>query len=360
MRGATIQDVARRAGVSPTSVSNYLNGRVGEMGESTRSRIAEAISALGYVPSAAARQLKTGRSPILGLLLPTVANPFYGELAVAIDAAAQAVGLRVILCNTQRNPAREADFIAQLVADGVKGILAASAVSDTQMLSRHVERGVAFVLLEVPGRNPGVAHVDSVATDNIQAAALAVDHLVANGYRDIVYATATPLTPHRAERIEGFHGAMRRHGLGEGRVVTDEFLPASPAASGDARLADYGRALAKEIARMEPRPDAVVAMNDAIGFGLLAGLHDLQLHVPNDIAVISIDGTLLSRFSSPQLTAIRQPIEDIAAAAIECIRGRWADRRRSGRAVILSPVLAPGASVRELARRDATASSDLR
>jgi DNA-binding LacI/PurR family transcriptional regulator len=349
LRGATIQDVARRAGVSATTISNYLNDRTGEMGVQTRERIAEAIRALGYVPSAAARQLKTGQSSMLGLLLPTVVNPFYGELAVAIDAAAQAAGFRVVLCNTQRDPVREAAFIDQLVSDGVRGIMAASVVADPRLVERHVARGVAFVLLEVPGRDPGVACVDLVAMDNVRAAALAVDHLVANGYRDIAYATATPLTPHRAERIEGYRGAMRRHGLGDGRVLTDEFLPHSSAAAGDARLADYGRALAGQIAAMQPRPSAVVAMNDAIGFGLLAGLHDLPLSVPNDIGVIAIDGTLLSRFSSPRLTTVRQPIEDMAAAAIECILGRWADRRRASRALILSPTLERGASVKDRA-----------
>ncbi len=347
MRGPTIQDVARRAGVSPTSVSNLLNGRLGEMSAQTRARIAEAIEELGYVPSAAARQLKTGHSSTLGLLLPTVANPYYGELAVAIDDAAQACGFRVTLCNTRRDPVREADFVGRLVADGVQGILIAAALIDRRVLESHVDRGTAFVLLEAPNSGSGIAHVDMAAMDNLRAGAMAVDHLVEHGYRDIAFATVTPMTPHRTERIEGYQAALKRHGLGPGRIFTDERV--APARyRGDSSLADFGRALAAELAATDPRPEAIVTMNDAVGFGLLAGLADCGLAVPDDIAVISIDGTLLARFSSPRLTAIRQPIEAIADAAVDCVRARLADRTRTARSVILAPSLELGASVRRL------------
>ena len=99
MKVKTIQDVAKAAGVSSTSISNYLNGRMGEMRVETQQRIAKAIKQLGYTPNTAARQLKTGSAPILGLLVPSVVNPYFGELAVAVDAAAQRKGYRVVLCN---------------------------------------------------------------------------------------------------------------------------------------------------------------------------------------------------------------------------------------------------------------------
>jgi DNA-binding LacI/PurR family transcriptional regulator len=347
LRGPTIQDVARRAGVSATSVSNFLNGRLGEMSLQTRGRISGAIDELGYIPSAAARQLKTGHSSTLGLLLPTVANPYYGELAVAIDDAAQACGFRVTLCNTRRDPIREADFVGRLVADGVQGILIAAALIDRRVLESHVDRGTAFVLLEAPNSGSGIDHVDMAAMDNLQAGAMAVDHLVAHGYRDIAFATVTPMTPHRTERIAGYHAALERHGLGPGRVFTDSIVPRD-IHRGDSSLADFGRTLASELLTTEPRPEAIITMNDAVGFGLLAGLADCRLAVPDDIAVISIDGTLLSRFSSPRLTTIRQPIEAIAEAALDCIRARLADRTRIARSVILAPSLSPGASVRRL------------
>jgi DNA-binding LacI/PurR family transcriptional regulator len=129
--GCTIQDVAREAGVSTTSVSNYLNGRMGEMGQETRKRIAGTIKKLSFTPNSAARQLKTGKAPILGLLVPSVVNPYFAELAVALDAAAQKSGFRVVLCNTQRQPERELAFVRELVAYGVRGILAASVVDET-------------------------------------------------------------------------------------------------------------------------------------------------------------------------------------------------------------------------------------
>ena len=124
-----------------------------EMREETRARISKAITTLGYVPNSAARQLKTGNAPILGLLVPSVVNPYFGELAVAVDAAAQERGFRVVLCNTQRNPATELSFVRELVAYGVRGILAASVL---HLLQTGVQRiNVSPLLTADPDWHPG-------------------------------------------------------------------------------------------------------------------------------------------------------------------------------------------------------------
>lgn len=106
MADVTIQDVARAAGVSAASVSNVLNGRVDRMRDDTRLRIEQVIAELNYRPNPIARQLKTGRAPMLGLVVPTVANPFYGELAVTIERSAQRQGYHVLLCNSLRDGER--------------------------------------------------------------------------------------------------------------------------------------------------------------------------------------------------------------------------------------------------------------
>ena len=169
MKVKTIQDVAKAAGVSSTSISNYLNGRMGEMRVETQQRIAKAIKQLGYTPNTAARQLKTGSAPILGLLVPSVVNPYFGELAVAVDAAAQRKGYRVVLCNTQREPERELAFVRELVAYGVRGILAASCLQNVDAMSSLIRREVAFVFFEPPGAGPGIERVDFVAMNNALA-----------------------------------------------------------------------------------------------------------------------------------------------------------------------------------------------
>jgi DNA-binding LacI/PurR family transcriptional regulator len=303
----TIRDVARAAEVSVTSVSNYLNGRHGEMRPETMARIAATIESLGYTPNGAARQLKTGHAPILGLLLPSVANPYFGELAVAVDAAAQKRGFQVILCNTQRQAERENAFIQELMAYGVRGILATSLPRGGRNLGALVRRGAAFVIFETLAADPGVERVDVVSMDNVLAAGKAVDHLVSLGHERIAYATATPLTPHRLLRLRGFQAALRRHRLEDGIVVKDEDVIMDDATQDDTYLARFGHMAALRILAMSPRPTAVVALNDQIALGMMFSFLGQKLKVPDDVSIVGIDDILLSGIAYPALTTVRQP-----------------------------------------------------
>src|SRR5882672_4752523 len=123
-----IQDVARRAGVSVSTVSNVLNGRMDRMRPGTLRRVNEAIQALKYQPNQVARLLKTGRAPILGLLVPSIANPFFGSLAREIDERAQKLGYRLLLGNTARETDKERDFLESLMAFGVRGVITTSSI----------------------------------------------------------------------------------------------------------------------------------------------------------------------------------------------------------------------------------------
>ena len=339
IRGTTIQDVAKAAGVSSTSISNYLNGRMDEMRLETRQRIAKAIKEIGYTPNSAARQLKTGNAPILGLLVPSVVNPYFAELAVAVDAAAQKKGFRVVLCNTQRKPERELAFVQELVAYGVRGILAASVMQNTEVMSKLIRRGVAFVLFETLGADPGIDRVDVVSMNNTMAAEKAVDCLVALGHTAIAYATATPLTPHRALRLQGYKNAMQRYRLGDGIVITDEDLSSHTYAHNDADLAQFGHVAAAHTLTMQPRPTAVLAMNDLVALGMMSAFLEQGIRIPAEISVVGIDDIQLSSFTFPTLTTIRQPYVQIAESAIERICARLEDPTRAGATIALDPAL---------------------
>ncbi len=351
-KGPTILDVAKAAGVSSTSVSNYLNGRLAEMSEETRLRISSAINALQYTPNTAARQLKTGNAPILGLFVPSVVNPYYGELAVAVDTAAQKKGFRVVLCNTQRSPERELDFVRELVAYGVRGLLAASVLQNVAAMNAFIEQGVAFVLFETLGADPGIERVDVVSMNNTLAAEKAVDCLVALGHKSIAYATATPLTPHRASRLSGYRNAMHRHGLGEGIIITDEDIPSHSSAHNDADLARFGHVAAAHILTMQPRCSAVIAMNDLVALGMMSAFLEQGISIPADISVLGIDDIQLSSFAYPTLTSVRQPYVQIAEHSIERICARLETPNRPGETIALEPALVLRASTSRARQSD--------
>ena len=217
----TIADVALHAGVSVSTVSNVLNGRTDRMRPDTLARIEASIAALDYRPNRAARQLKTGRTSMLGLLVPSIANPMYGYIAREIETVAQERhGHRVVLGNTYRNRDKETGFFEDLLAHGVRGVIVISSLVDEQ----HV-----------------------------------------------------------------------------------------------------GRLLAGRIAGGRARPTGIVAVNDMLAFGLLAGFREAGLRVPDDVSVIGMDGLFLSALTSPGLSTIRLPVPAMALTIVDRVLGRLAD-----------------------------------
>jgi DNA-binding LacI/PurR family transcriptional regulator len=191
MAKATIVEVAQVAGVSVASVSNHLNGRHERMRPETRERIDEAIRTLKFRPNGVARQLKTGHSFVLGLLVPTVSNPYYGQFAASVEQAAQRRGYHVMLGNTLRDPRLEQDFAAEFTSQGVRGLIFGWANSTPEQLTALARSGTAVVALDMRrGQLPeGEPPVDLVTLDNRGAARLAVDHLAQLGHRRIAFVT---------------------------------------------------------------------------------------------------------------------------------------------------------------------------
>jgi DNA-binding LacI/PurR family transcriptional regulator len=317
---ATILDVARMARVSPSSVSNFFNNRLEKMTPDTRQRIERAVVQLGYKPNRAARQLKTGHAPILGLLVPSVANPFFGEIATATQRAAQARGYQLILCNTFRDPGREREFAEELAAFGVRGVITGSSLLNPKHLTDLANRGLAVVTFEGDAALPGRKGVDVVSIDNAMATAIAVDHLVGLGHERITYVTAPGQTAARAARLHGFKAAMQRHGLGRTARVHEIALP--PSEYGDDMIAELGIRAAPKVAKQRRPATAVIAMNDLLAIGLAAGLREQGLDIPGDVSLVGIDDLFLARLMNPPMTSVRQPLALMAGAAIDCLADR--------------------------------------
>src|SRR5258708_10475734 len=194
-----IRDVARLAGTSVGTVSMLLNGRPDRMRPGTVHRIEEAIERLGYRPSWAARQLKTGFTPVIGLLVPSVANPFHGAMARAVEVAAQARGFQVVLGNSLRDPARERTYAEDFFDFGIRRLITGSSPFDLGHFSELTKRGLAIVAFDLvttsDGGEPGM---DSLSMDNHRAGYLATRHLIGLGHRRIGYVSgATPTMSRR-------------------------------------------------------------------------------------------------------------------------------------------------------------------
>jgi DNA-binding LacI/PurR family transcriptional regulator len=340
---STIADVARKAGVSVSTISNVLNGRVDRMSAETLMRVEAAISALDYRPNRAAQQLKTGQTPMFGLLVPSIANPMYGMIAREIETAAQErYGHRVMLGNTYRNPAKESGFLDDLLAHGVRGVVIISSLVDERHFEAAVSRGMVMVSYDRRA-TPGVASaIDHVSVDNFEAAQLAARHLIAKGHRRIAFATASGYTMSRSEKIRGFYAAAQAAGVRRTACVVDG---STSSAYGDSEMADVGRMLAARIAAQPERPSGVVAVNDMLAYGLLAGFRDAGLLVPRDVSVIGMDGLYLSSLTSPGLTTVSLPVPDMARTMVERLVARLADPKIAPGEFLFEPSLVERESV---------------
>jgi len=311
----TIQDVARQAAVSVSTVSNVLNGRADRMRPETLARVESAIESLHFRPSTLARQLKTGQTPLLGLLVPSMANPMYGFIAREIETFAQErFGHRLLLGSTYRDRAKESAFFDDLLAHGVRRVIVISSLADERHFESAVERGMVVVSYDrgaTPGRRSRVAHV---MPDNFEAARLATQHLIDKGHRQLAFATVAGMTISRSAKIAGFQAAAEAAGVRRGARVLD----GGPLNEyGDSVIADVGRATALQIAKLRDPPTGIVALNDLMALGLMAGLRDAGLRVPDDVSVVGIDGLFLSALANPMLTTVQLPVREMAMAMVE-------------------------------------------
>lgn len=331
----TIKEVAEAASVSRSSVSNYLNQRFGNMSAETRQRIAQAIEDLGYRPNSAARQLKTGKVPMLGLLVPTVINPFFGELALAIEQAASDYNHRVLLCNTMRDASRELEFEEEMVAQGIRGIITVSPIVGRR---KPVPSDLSLVAIDAKRNDLGTSNADLVNIDNEAATRIAVDYLVGLGHSRIAYVTDESFTFARAARVNGFLSAVKGHQLSDCPIIRGESDKRAMSYS-DIELFEVGRRSVSSVLAATPRPTAIVALNDMIAVGILSELRQQNISVPDDISLVGIDDILLSRLTTPALTTTRQPLAQIAEAAVERLLARMSSPTRSSSEIVFQPEL---------------------
>ncbi|QBK03553.1 LacI family DNA-binding transcriptional regulator [Hylemonella gracilis] len=311
----TIQDVASHASVSVSTVSNVLNGRSDRMRPETLARVEAAIAALNFRPSKLAQQLKTGQTPLIGLLVPSMTNPMYGYIAREIEHFAQELyGYRLMLGSTYRDRDKESAFFDDLLAQGVRKVIVISSLSDERHLEQAVERGLTIVSYDrgaTPGKPSRVSHV---MPDNYEAARLATAHLIEQGHRRLAFVTVAGMTMSRSAKIDGFHAAAEAAGLRDNAEVLDG---GALDEYGDGVIAEVGRATALRIAAFANRPTGIVALNDLMALGLMAGLREAGLNVPQDVSVVGIDGLFLSALSNPGLTTVQLPVREMARAMVE-------------------------------------------
>ncbi|MYW33040.1 LacI family DNA-binding transcriptional regulator, partial [Streptomyces sp. SID2119] len=204
-----IKDVARVAGVSVGTVSNVIN-RPDTVGPDTRARVLSAIDRLGYVRSESARQLRAGRSRIMGLLVLDMGNPFFVDVARGAERAAREAGLGVMVCNSAQSPGEEAEYLSLFAEQRVRGVLLTPADATGRNIDAFRRHGIPFVLVDRVAEGTTEC---SVSVDDVAGGALAVRHLVEAGHRSIAYVSGPPGFNQVRDRRTGALAALAEAGL---------------------------------------------------------------------------------------------------------------------------------------------------
>ncbi|MBD5785422.1 PmoA family protein [Cellulosimicrobium terreum] len=293
----TIADVAAAAGVSRATVSRVMNGRATVDAEISR-RVRETAESLEYRPSNVARSLSLGRTNTVALVVPDLGNPLFQQILRGVTNSAAPAGYRVLVADTAEDPTEEAAIAleARLRCDAL--VLVSPRMPDTE-LAALIPRVSPVVV--VNRELHGVPGVPSLVVDYAYAAEQVLDHLVDLGHRRIAYLSGPPGSASDALRRTGLARALARH-----RDVDLVDLPA-----GSDIVAGHG--VVDEV--LTARPTAVVAFNDLVAFGLLAGLNEAGVAVPKDMSVTGFDDIDLARYATPSLTTVAVPQSELGRHA---------------------------------------------
>jgi LacI family transcriptional regulator len=294
---ATIREVARDAGVSPSTVSRALS--MPEMvNPTTRERVLRAAQRLGYAPNRAARGLITGRTGNLGLIVPDLANPFFPSVVKGVQAKAREADYAVFLADTDEDPSVEAGLV-RILAKQVDGLILCSPRAPEEDI-RALSAGTTLVMV-----NRRIRNVPSVVFDNADGVRQAVAHLQALGHQRVAWVGGPRTSWSTRDRIRGLRAATAAAGM---ELHVAGHFP--PQFEGGVAAADLVIASAAT---------SVVAYNDVMALGLLSRLRDRGVDVPGDISVIGIDDIHMSGMSSPALTTISLAKEQLGRAAVDLL-----------------------------------------
>ena len=307
----TIKDVADLAGVAVGTVSHVLTGSV-RVSDPLRLKVQAAIRELDYHPNHVARSLKTSKTGTLGMIVPDMTISFFPQIIRGAETAARAKGYSLIAANSYDSGARQQELLSLLRSQRVEGILLviAAAPAPVSRITRMMEAGIQVVCLD---RIPDRVTVDAISVDDVAAAELGVNHLIAIGHRRIAIATGPLSLRNERQRLQGYRQALQRAGL-----TCDDTL----VWHGNLRPEDVAAICRENLSNSTSWPDAIFATNGPTGLGVLRAFRDLGLRTPDDIGFVTFDELTVDDLFTPAVTTVVQPAYEIGFRAAEILLQR--------------------------------------
>jgi len=299
----TIFDVAKAAGVSTATVSNVLN-KTGKVGVGTQRLVLAKVKLLGYVPDAHARRLASHDHRTLGIIVSDIENPFFPEVIKSFELRARQLGYEAILSDTNYDPRRTREAAERMMEHRVCGVAVMTSEISLRLIHALARRKIAVTFLDLAPVREYISNLRINYTAGIEQL---VKYLYGCGHRRIAFVAGRPGLKSNIVRLHAYEKCMRDLGLDPG-----------PLLRGDLRF-EGGLAAGLAIAKLRPRPTAVMAVNDLTAVGVIKGLLREGCRVPEDVSVTGFDKTRLAEYSNPSITTVdihREMLGQMAADAL--------------------------------------------
>ncbi|GAC1419901.1 MAG: LacI family DNA-binding transcriptional regulator [Acidobacteriaceae bacterium] len=305
IKRATLEDVAKVAGVGPMTVSRTINGHP-YVSADTAKRVQAAIRQLEYRPNHAARILSGQLSKSIGLIVPDLADPFFSVVSHAVQEAAREGGYLVWLAASNGDPAIEEAQVAQMTNHPVDGIVLVPSDGRSRYLTAAASGSTPIVTMD---RSIEVGKTDSVEVENRVGARMAMEHLIGHGYKRITCVVINSHLRPVKQRIEGYEDSLKRFKLARMKKI---FLPDEQSAH---------KSLSAVFNSSNP-PEALFTANNACTICVIKGLQALRIHVPGDVAIVGFDDVDFYTLLNPPVTTIRQPATELGRTSTRLLLQR--------------------------------------
>jgi LacI family transcriptional regulator len=334
-RKVNITDIAAKTGLSITTVSRILNGKAIQYRISKLScqKVIETAKELNYVPDLFASNLRTGKSKTIALIVPSLNNPFFADIAGTINAEVRKYGYVTLISDSDENPEIEKMELQQIVSRKVEGLIIVPCGNQQEHIRHIYLQGLPVICIDRYFENSDLPYV---STDNYEGAFKAAKHLIQNGHTRIACIQGVQQSTPNRLRVAGFKDAMEKEGLKNYTIVGDDFSIRN------------GYLETILLLRQQVRPTAIFTLSNTIAMGCMKALKEMNIHIPEDISLITFDDHLYLDFLSTPLSCIAQPVDDIGKMAVKFLFERINNQEMKIEQVLLKPEIKFRESVKRI------------
>lgn len=302
----TIKDIAKRTGVSHSTVSRALGGN-SLISEATTTRIRKVAREMGYQPSAAARSLKTNQTKVIGVIVNSIDDPFFSEILFGIEDAAQQAGYSLFIAASQYDPIREQNIVQTMMEQRTDGVIICSSSFSADKGRQLLANGFPVVVVNYKA-NENFNY--SIYHDDVDGSQQLTRHLLALGHTKIAYLGNSKSGRTSLDRLNGFKKEMRKVGVKINPIYVFEVEGSEP---------ELGKESLRYFMNLSDRPTAIMCFNDMLAIGFLHACRQAGIRVPEDLSVTGFDNITLSAYTSPPLTTLDQPKYSIGNEAAQLL-----------------------------------------